>query len=302
MNWFVIALLAPFFWSISNHIDKYLLSRFLKSSSVGALVIFSSMVGLIVLPIIWITNPNVLNISLFNASILILGGMVSAVAILLYLYAMNESEATIVVPFFQLIPVFLYIFGYILLGETLEGSKIFAGILIILGALILSVELEEEQNYHIKKKLVLLMVCSSALYALYETVFKFVAIKEDFWISNFWQYTGLLLSGIIIIIFGNKYRKEFIRMAKDNGVKIFGLNIFNEIITIVGNLIFVFASLMAPIALVGLVNSYQPIFVFMGGIMLTLLFPKIATEKMQKKHMIQKIIAILIIFIGSCFL
>lgn len=302
MSWFTIALLAPFFWSISNHVDKYLLSRFLKSSSVGALVIFSSMIGLLVLPIMYVMNPNVLNISLFNASILIFGGMVSAMAILLYLYAMNESEASIVVPFFQLIPVFLYIFGYILLGETLEMSKIFAGILIILGALILSVELEEDQNYHIKKKLVLLMVSSSILYALYETVFKFVAIKEDFWVSNFWQYTGLLLSGIIILIFGNKYRKEFIRMTKDNGIKIFGLNIFNEVIIIIGNLIFVFASLMAPIALVGLVNSYQPIFVFIGGVLLTLLFPKIATEKIQKKHMIQKIAAISIIFIGSCFL
>ena len=34
MNWFLIALLPPALWSVTNHFDKYLLSKFFKGGGV----------------------------------------------------------------------------------------------------------------------------------------------------------------------------------------------------------------------------------------------------------------------------
>ena len=302
MNWFFIAILAPFLWSISNFVDKYLLSNFFKNKGIGALLIFSSLVSIIMMPIFFVMDSNVFEIPLSNIIILVLGGIISVLAILFYLYAINNDDASTVVPFFQLIPVFLYIFGYFILGESLQKKEIVAGILIIIGAGILSLEIQENKRIRIKKKLVLLMILSSMLYALYEVLFKFVAIENSFWVSNFWQHFGLLLSGFAFFIFFKKFRTDFISLFKDSKSKIISLNIFNEIITIIGNLFMLFAILLAPIAVVGLVNAYQPLMVFLMGILLTKFTPKLYKEKIDSRNIYQKIFAIAVIFIGTYLL
>jgi len=52
MNWFLIALIAPIVWSIVNHIDKYMLSKYLKERGLGALLIFSALSSVIILPFV----------------------------------------------------------------------------------------------------------------------------------------------------------------------------------------------------------------------------------------------------------
>ena len=69
-----------------------------------------------------------------------------------------------------------------------------------------------------------------------------------------------------------------------------------------GNIAFSFAYLLAPIALVLLTQSFQPFFVLVIGIILTLFFPKISVEKIEAKHLWQKVIAIFITGIGAYML
>jgi hypothetical protein len=52
MEWFYIALAAPALWSAVNYIDKYLVEKYFKGGGIGALLIFSSLVGIIVIPFI----------------------------------------------------------------------------------------------------------------------------------------------------------------------------------------------------------------------------------------------------------
>ena len=70
----------------------------------------------------------------------------------------------------------------------------------------------------------------------------------------------------------------------------------------IGNAFVAYAYLLAPIALVLLTESFQPIFVLALGILLTIFFPKISVEKIEAKHLWQKIIAILITGIGTFLL
>ena len=60
--------------------------------------------------------------------------------------------------------------------------------------------------------------------------------------------------------------------------------------------------MLAPIALVLLVDSFQPIFALIIGIILTMFFPKIVKEKLIAKSLLQKIIAISITLFGSYIL
>jgi hypothetical protein len=47
MQWFLLALIAPALYAVSNHIDKYLVEKYLsrdkfKQEDVGSLILFST--------------------------------------------------------------------------------------------------------------------------------------------------------------------------------------------------------------------------------------------------------------------
>lgn len=119
MNWFLIALVAPALWSVSNHIDKYLVSKYFKGGGTGAMPIFSSGIGFLVLPVILVFHPEVLSFPIMQGLVVAFNGFIYIAALLPYIYALQRDEASIVVPLFQTIPVFGYILGYIFFGEQL---------------------------------------------------------------------------------------------------------------------------------------------------------------------------------------
>jgi uncharacterized membrane protein len=301
MNWFTIALIAPALWSVTNHIDKYLVSKYFKGGGTGSLIIFSSLIGLFVFPVIYIFHPNVTNIETKYALLIGANGFLYVLGLLPYIYALQKDEASIVVPLFQTIPVFSYILAFIVLGETLTTMQIFASLLVILGAIALSLDLIAKRP-KFKKEVFGLMFLASFLVALNGLIFKFVAIQADFWATSFWEYVGFTVLAILLLLFIPSYRKQFVSVIKANKVPVLGLNGLNEVINIVAKLSMNFATLLAPLALVWVVNGFQPFFVFLYGLILTLFFPHFGTENLARKHIIQKIVAILIMFTGTLLL
>ncbi len=302
MNWLPVALLGPLFWSFTNHVDKFLLSKHLKGVGKGALILYSTLFSVLVLPVAIFFDRNVLATSISNILVLIIAGIVSSLAILLYLYALEDEETSVVMPFFQLIPVFGFILGFYLLGETLSIVQLMGAAVIIFGAIILSLEIQEENKVRVKKKLLWLLVASSLLFALYETLFKLGSIEYGFWQGFFWQNVGLLLFGIILFVFVPAYRKDFLFLIRKKSGRLFSLNATSEILTLLGNGFNNFAILLAPIALVMVVNSYQAILVFLEGLLLTIFFPVVVQEKITPKHLAHKIFSIIIVIIGTYIL
>lgn len=304
MHWFFIALIAPALYAVTNHIDKYLITKYYTEEDdddVGSLILFSSLFAVFVLPVIALIEPNIFKVSLDNALWLIMVGVTAVVAITLYLYAMERDEASIVVPFFQTIPIFGYILGLVFLGEVMTSQQILFSLLIIIAAMILSIEFEPKK-IKLKTDVILLMLGSSFLYALGSLIFKMHVTIDDFWASTFWSCLGIFLSGLLIFVSVKKYRQGFLRVLKRSKGKVLGLNCLNETLSTVGEIIFDYAIILAPLALVLMANVFQPFFVFVYGVILTIFFPKISQEKLTMKHLAQKIGAIVIMFIGSYLL
>jgi hypothetical protein len=82
---------------------------------------------------------------------------------------------------------------------------------------------------------------------------------------------------------------------------VLSLNGVNEIINIIAKVAFNVASLLTPVTLVWIVNGLQPFFVFVYGVLLTVLLPKISQENITRKALLQKIVAIIVMFIGTYF-
>ncbi len=300
MNWFLIGLFAPALWSLSNHIDKYLLSKYFKSGGVGALILISALFEFVVLPPIILFRPDVLDVTLAQGAFAALGGVVGTLSILVYLYAMKEDEASYVVPLFQMIPVITFMIGITFFHEVVGASQVLGSALIILGGIGLSLEFSG-QRPKLKSKVFFLMLLSCFMVAVSGTIFKVVAVDTDLLTTIFWLYLGGPLTGIFFLLI-TSYRQEFIKTLRNNRLRVISLNLFNEAITIMGGLIFSYTLMTAPFSLAWVVNGFQPLFVFAYGIVLTLLLPRLGAETLTRKVLLQKFVTIAVILVGTYFM
>ncbi|MEK7104724.1 MAG: hypothetical protein AAB868_01655, partial [Patescibacteria group bacterium] len=58
MNWFFIAILAPLFWSINTHFDKFILSKYSRGRGVGSVFLFSTFFSAIIAIAVFIFKYN----------------------------------------------------------------------------------------------------------------------------------------------------------------------------------------------------------------------------------------------------
>lgn len=301
MSWFWIALIGPVLYAITNHIDKYILEKYFKAGEVGAVVIFSACFSIFALPIIFLIEPGVFAVDFITKMTLMFTGGLNVVCLLLYLNALRDDEASVVVPFYQTIPVFGFILGYFILGEVLNSQQLFAGIMILIGTTIISFDFSTGKPVF-KKRVALLMLISSLIFAIIGVVFKLIAVSEGFWFSIFWSLFGNVMVGSLIFLFMKSYRKQFLEVFKVNSRAVLAASSLNEIFFISADGVTAYATLLAPISLVMVVNGFQPVFVFIIGIFLTLFFPETCKESLSRNDLAQKILAIGFIVGGTVLL
>jgi uncharacterized membrane protein len=299
MNWFLIALASPFLWSICNHIDKYQIENFYKRVRPGTLLIFTGAVSLCFSLLILAGKHNVYHIALKDASIVLFAGVLYFLANFPYILALMKDEASRVVPLFQVQPIFSYTLALIFLGETLSAGQLLGGVIILSGSILITLDLDDK--FRLKKSVFGLMMLSTALFSLEGFLFKFVGRDVGFWSAAFYQYLGTALAGLGMLMIPI-FRDDLKVVLKENGKKAVPLSVFNESINVMARVCFNYASLLAPLALVTLVNGFQPFFVIAIGVAITLFLPIAGRESLLKKHLAQKLISVIVIFAGTYFL
>lgn len=300
MNWFLLALAAPFLWSINNHLDKYLIEKFYRHVRPASLLIFTSIVSAIFCASIWLFKHNAPDVPLHAALLVIAAGLIYFLAIFPYISALMKDEASRVVPLFQIQPIFTYFLALVFLHERLGLNQIVAGVIILSGAILITLDLDDK--FRLKKSVFGLMMLSTALFATEGFLFKFVGRDAGFWPTAFYQYLGAAIGGLLLFTCFKGYRQDFIAIFKNNGSKVFPLSFVNESLNIVARACFNYASLLAPLALVTLVNGFQPFFVIGIGVVATLFISNANKESLLKKHLAQKVVSVVIIFAGTYLL
>lgn len=297
MNWIFLSIAAASLWAMVNHIDKLLIEKYCKNSTVGSLVLFSGLIGIPTALVIFFFEKSVIFINPLFALFTLIGGIIYILGVIPYLYALEKDETSEAAPMLLMTPVFSGILALIFLKEVPTATQVVASLVVVFGALWLSTDLNSYTK--IKFRIFLLMAISSALMAGNALIFKYFALDGSFWAIAFWTYLGFATAGILILLIVKSYRKQFILMIRENSAGILGLNILNEIITLAGNLAFYFATLFAPLAIVeATTEGLQPVSVLLFGIALTVLAPKIAKEEIDKKKLLQKASAIMMMALG----
>jgi len=302
MSWFLLALLAPFFYAITNHIDKALLEKYFRFGGVGTLILFSSLLSILAIPIILIADSSVLDVGKENIGLLTVVAILDVAILWFYLLALKGDEPSIIIVFYQLVPVLALILGYFILEETLTTQQLAAMAIIIIGTSLVSFEIDDQNNFRLRRNTVIFMTAAAFCWALESVVFKVAAIEENVWRSLFWEHVILVVIGLLIFSFIRTYRIHFLEALRSNSAAILSLNVTNESLFMIGNITVAFAVMLAPVSLILLGESFQTIFVLLIGIFLTHFFPHIYYEKIEKRYIIQKTIAILITGLGTYIL
>jgi len=299
MTWFLLALIAPALWALVGHIDKFIINKYFQGKGIGSLVIFTGLSGFIFSLFILLFNFSAIKITLTDAIIIACSGALLIASYIPYLRAMEKEEASLIVALFQMIPVFGYFLGLIFLHEQLSLLQIVGSSLIIIGVVVIT--LDFSQNIKIKLKPLLFMVLSSFMIAFNVLLFKIVALEANFWGTVFWEYIGAAIFSLFLFFGITIYRRQFLGMIKKSRM-VMAVNCFGELLGIGAKLISNFVSLIVPIVLVLIVNSFQPVFSLLYGIIFTLFISKIYKENIDKKLLLQKGVAIFIIVFGSYLL
>ncbi len=250
------------------------------------------------IPIVLFIQPDAYEVSLVQGTALVATGMLSVFAAVCYLYALDIDEASFVTPFYQTVPIFAYFVGYFILGETITVAQGVGSSVIIVGALALSFEFGQ-RGMRFKRNVVALMLAASFLSAINGVIFKLIALDKGFWVSLFWGFVGQVLAGLTFLVCVPSYRRDFLGLFKQQKVAVVGLIALSRTLFSISEAVTLYATLLAPVALVLLVNSFQSVFVLTLGIVLTLFLPRVAKESLGRMKMLQKGAGIGLMLVGG---
>ncbi len=300
--WIILALLAPFLFASTNFIDKYFVSKWLGDKPVTSITILATVISLPFLVALgWFIRSSLPSFHAISIVAAVSTGLMLVASYYLYYKSLAIADTSLVATLFQLIVVFNYTLGLIFLNERLTLHQLLAAGIVVMGSILLALE-SREKRWHFRREVLVLMVASSLLISASDVLFKKVALDTAFWPTQFYQYAGEIAAGAAIFVFNGPARRGFISILRRYKGTAIRLGAGNEALYFGGIIAMRYAMLIAPIAVVQAVSSIQSIFLLLIGLALTWLFPHWIKEDVSRRHLVQKIAAILIMTLGTVML
>lgn len=297
MNWFFLALLAPAIYTVNVFLDKYLIEA--KIRDYRSLPIFGVIVAIFFIATLsFFEGFGLLNFR--NSLLIILTGIVSIWAFSLYLEALIIEEGSMIIILLQLVPIFVLILSFMLLGERLD-IKQFIGFGLLIFAAIAASWKKTKTSFKFSRAL-FFIILADILWAIPYVLVKFVSTSISFFSLVVYESIGIILGGIFLYLFVTKIRIAFIKTITTIKKPTLGLVFLNECIFLLGKILTYFAVILGPATLVSVLGSIQVFFGVLFGTCLTLIAPKIFKESISPKDLQRKAGLGLIVLLGIWFI
>ncbi len=291
MLWLILILILVFIWAFINIYDKHIVSDELKDPFLCT-VVYGITTFILFSAVVLITKQKIilpLNITLFAT----LGGISLGMAVFFYYKSLSHEEVSRVMPSLEFVPLFTLILATIFLHEFFTPIRYAGIILLIAGGFLISIKTHKKR----KKKFYLTPVIITVLIAAIFFATRNILIRySTFYASSlqliFWIGFGSFLVALILLIFHHP------SITKKIQIKGFKHLIIINALSAITLIPYVYVIKIAPaVSFISAIGAVQSLLVF---IMATILSKskKIVNESLEKKIIIQKIIAILIIIVG----
>ena len=297
-----IAIIAYSLYAVNGVIDKFLLSKAVRSPAVYAFFIgITGPLTFILIPLTLIPGLNItFEFLSWRDLVIAIAAGASFVWALFFLYkATQQTSISRILPIEGgLVPVFTLVFAYIILGERLLTTQLIAFAFLVMGAVIISLR-HDKTGWHAKA--FTNAVIAAVLFAL-----SFVLTKYTFDHSNFisglvWTRLGFFVVALSFLTVPSVRHGIFNapkQTTKGNKYLYLGARISGSLSGFLQN----YAISLGSVTIVNAMQGTQYALLLIGTIALSKYYPKILKEKVTRQILSQKILAIALIAIGLVFL
>ncbi len=293
MEWFILALLASTLWAVAILVDKFVLTHHIKDAFSYQIFLTITLIP----PVLVLFIFSSFRISpLFYLTILVIG-MILGVAFVLYNKALLVEEVSRVTPLFYLSPLFVLLLSSLFLAESLS-TKEYLGIgLMVFSAISVSIRRTEHKSISLSPALFMILFLDFIL-AGKDVIAKFFFYYMDFWSYLFWFILGNIVGRPFLLLLPG-IRRKFVADMKSLSSRICLLCFINSSIVCAGYVLYFNAVSLTYVSLVSAILSTQPFLVLLVATVLAVFYPYSLNERIERKGVIIKLIAVVMILIGS---
>ncbi len=276
-----------------NYIDKFLLSKYILHPTI--ITVYSGFMA-VVASFFIILFTGFHKIDTKSLLIIVSSGLLTEMILLPYFKALTLDETSRVVPLFQFVPVIVIALSTIILHEHFLLKQFIGAVIIILAGFLLSVKKIESRIFTIRPAL-WYMLLASFFSALAIILFKLGLHDIGFWSALPYEGFGIGLGAVLIFLYPSNTR-EILTITRKLPKKVFFLLSLGEFIYILSRYTRYFAISLIAASIVSVLSGFQPFFVLVYGLLLSIYFPKAIKEVLSKGTLSLKIGATVSIFIG----
>ena len=282
MSWLLFTLLGINLWTFANIIDKNVVSKRVKSPLTALIIgnIPALFYGLAALSI-----TKVFSVEGFFL------GLGWTFILLLYFKALSLEEASKIIALYSITPISVSILAFSFLGEAFGPEKYIGIILIVIGAMLISMKKFGKLKF---SKALPLMAFTAVVYAIMLIMMKSTIDAQGFAPVFTGMEFGIFL-GAFSLMAVKKYRSEVMAAKK----KTFGILFISSTFGVSGLLCMILALSMGPAALISAIEQTQSLFVLFYVVILTHLKPHIIKEDITRGPLMIKIVAIVMMVVGA---
>ena len=224
----------------------------------------------------------------------IVSGIFRTGAVLIMLDSLKREEVSRVIPVVYTYPIFVAIMAVPLLGEYLNHLDWLAIVIVVIGAVMVSIGQRPSGSSGWRGGL-LLLFGSSLLFALADIAGKYALAYISAW-NMFWLTTFCMTAIFFSISVRPHIIRQLINMNRRNSTM--GLLAFNETLAPIGIMLSFWALERGPVSLVSPIISSRPMFVLIYAFILSRLAPMFLEWRSGKRILAIRLIATAMIVIG----
>ncbi|PIP27583.1 MAG: hypothetical protein COX30_01135 [Candidatus Moranbacteria bacterium CG23_combo_of_CG06-09_8_20_14_all_39_10] len=299
MNYLVIAVIAYFLVAIEVILDKFLLT----SKRVSHPSIYAFYIGMMSLFALGFIPFGVHPISLQQAILMIIPGIIFTYGVMSLFFAINKSEASRVMPVVgAIIPIATFLLSIFFLSEKLRVIQLVGVGALIVGGLLISFEFpfkDKKRFFHG----FYYSIAAGILLAIAFTWFKYFFEHDNFVNVFVWTRIGLFF-GALSLFLNPVWRKRILesfggfKKPQKEHYETGSLFVVNKALGGIGSFMTNFAIAIGSVTIVNALVSTEYVFILLIGLVMSLKFPKIFQEKESALEITQKVVSIIIISLG----
>lgn len=293
MLWIFLAILAHFLWALVNLADKYLLEKRISYPFMyaGWATLMGTGVSILFLPFIEFVYPS------FSQWVLIISASCLYISsIYFYLRAIKIEEPTRINVWWNLVPVFALCIEVLFLNRDVARIEYAAIALLLFGAMLASIHIGKRAI--VWSSVVWSMMFSCAGFALYAVLFGFLAEEIPF---AFLFVLMCVCRSLIFVSFSvsGTFRKKMLLSTKElRGSTLILVALF-ALLDYLGIFVNNWAISLSNSAFAFAFEGTQVLFVFIIATLLSIFYPHIIKEEIDRKNILLKIAALVIIICGT---